>query len=121
MVTVLAETPVGVMLLVSPPLVPRLLLDASLEGPAAVVLSRVAGAALLALSIACWASRDDGPSLARRGLVAALLLYNVAAVAVLAHAGAILGLGGVLLWPTVVLHAALAAWCGAIKGRARNV
>jgi hypothetical protein len=120
-VSALAETPVGSMLLVSPPLVPWLLLGASLEGPVAVILSRVAGSALLALSIACWLSRDDGPSLAQRGLVAALLMYNVATVAILGHAGAIVGLGGVLLWPAVALHAALAVWCGVVKGRARNV
>ena len=121
-VTVLAETPVGLMLLLSPPLVPRLLLAASLEEPAAMIVSRVAGAALLALSVACWISRDDGASRAQRGLVAALLIYNLATLAVLAHAGAIAGLGGGLLWPVAALHAALAVWCGlVIKEPVRNV
>jgi hypothetical protein len=111
-VTALAETPVGAMLLVSPPLVAGLLLGASPDAPAALIVGRIAGAALLSLGVACWLARDDGSSLARRGLVAAMLLYNCASTAVLAHAGAVVGLAGVLMWPAVALHAALAVWCG---------
>ena len=110
-VTTLVETPIGLMLLLSPPLVAELLLGVSLATAAALIVGRIAGAALLALGVACWLARDDGPSLARRGLLAAILLYNCAAGAVLAHAG-VAGLVGVLMWPAVALHAALAVWCG---------
>jgi len=111
MVTALVETPVGVMFLFSPgPMVP-LLLDASLDAPAAFVMARMFGAALLSLAAACWLARDDGPSRARHGLVAALVLYNGVAVAVLVNAGAGMGLAGVLTWPAVALHAALTVWC----------
>ena len=110
-VTALVETPIGLMLLLSPALVVAFLLGASLDAPAALVVARVAGAALLSLGGACWLARDDGPSRARRGLVAAMLLYNSVAVAVLAHAGAGVRLVGVLMWPAVALHAALAVWC----------
>jgi hypothetical protein len=116
-VTVVAETPIGVMLLLSPPLVSGLLLGTSLDAPAALILGRIAGAALLAFGVACWLARDDGPGLARRGLIAAMLLYNCAAVALLAHAGAVEGLVGVLLWPAVALHATLAVWCIAVPRR----
>jgi hypothetical protein len=111
MVTALVETPIGLMLLVSPALVVAFLLGVSLDAPAALIVGRIAGAALLALGGACWLARDDGPSRARRGLVAAMLLYNCVAVAVLASAGAGARLVGVLTWPAVVLHAALAVWC----------
>ena len=110
-VIALAETGVGLTLLVSPPLVAGLLLGVSLDVPAALIVGRIAGAALLALGGACWLARDDGPSLARRGVIAAMLLYNCAAGAVLASAGAGARLVGVLMWPAVALHAALAVWC----------
>jgi hypothetical protein len=110
-VTALAETPIGLMLLLSPPLVARLLLAASLDAPAALVVARIAGAALLSLGCACWLARNDGPNRAVRGLVAAMLLYNSVAVAVLANAAAGARLVGVLTWPAVALHAALAVWC----------
>ena len=110
-VTALAETVTGLMLLVSPRLVVAFLLGASLEAPAALVVARVAGAALLSLGCACWLARDDGPSRSRRGLVTAMLLYNSIAVAVLANAGTGAGVVGVLTWPAVAVHAALAVWC----------
>jgi len=98
-------------LLWSPPLVAGLLLGVSLDAPAAMIVGQIAGAALLSLGVACWLARDDGPSRTRRGLVAAMLLYNTAAAAVLANAGAGARLVGVLMWPAVAGHAALAIWC----------
>ena len=111
MATALIETPIGVMLLVSPALVVSLLLGASLDAPAALAVARMAGAALLSLGGACWVARNDGPNRAVRGLVAAMLLYNSVAFAVLANAGAGARLVGVLMWPAVALHAVLAVWC----------
>ena len=110
-VTALVEMPIGLMLLLSPGLVVPFLLGTSLGAPAALVVARIAGAALLSLGGACWLARDDGPSRAGRGLVAAMLLYNGTAAAVLANAGAGMTLGGVLMWPAVALHAVLAVWC----------
>jgi len=120
-VTTLVETPIGVMLLLSPSLVARFLLGGSLDAPAALIVGRIAGAALLSLGGACWLARDEGPSRARRGLVAAMLLYNCAAGAVLANAAAGLRLGGVLMWPAVAVHAVLAVWCIAcLRGGSAN-
>ena len=110
-VTALVETPIGLMLLVSPALVVALLLGVPLDAPAALIVGRIAGAALLSLGGACWLARDDGPSRARRGLVTGMLLYNCAGGAVLTHAAAGVRLAGVLMWPAVALHAALAVWC----------
>jgi hypothetical protein len=106
----IAEGATGVALMIVPSLVGRLLLGAELFGVAAVV-GRVAGIALFALGIACWLARTDTPSRAARGLVAAMLFYNFAVAALLAFAGLGLGLRGVMLWPAVVLHAAMTIWC----------
>ena len=118
-VTASAETGVGLTMLVSPPLVARFLLGVTLDAPAALIVGRIAGAALLSLGGACWLARDDGRSRARRGLIAATLLYNCAAVAVLGNAAMSVRLVGVLMWPAVALHAVLAVWCIACLGSRR--
>lgn len=110
-ITGLIEAATGAGLLVSPPLVADLLLGASLGPPPALIVGRVAGAALLALGVACWLARDESESRPAQGLVFALLVYNAAATAVLTYSGAALPPGGVLLWPAVGIHAAFAAWC----------
>jgi hypothetical protein len=110
-VTAAAETATGLALLGMPSLVVSLLLGGSLDTPAALVVARMTGAALLSLGVACWLARNDEKSRAAVGVVKAILLYNIAAVSVLAFAGIVAGLSGVGLWPAVLLHAALAAWC----------
>src|SRR5438093_9775946 len=109
--TAIIEAATGLGLMAVPSVVARLLLGSPLDTSAAVMLGRIAGAALLALGVACWLVRDDTQSRAARGLVVAMLIYNIAATAVLAFAGIALGLHGVALWPAVVLHAAMGAWC----------
>jgi hypothetical protein len=109
-VTALFETFTGIALMVSPPLPVWLLIGAALDTSGGLV-ARVAGAALLALGLACWLAREDRGSRAARGLVAAMLLYNVAAGAVLLYAGLSLRLSAIGLWPAVVLHLTLAVWC----------
>ena len=114
--TAILEAATGLALIAVPAIVVRLLLGAEISG-ASIPLGRVAGAALLALGVACWLARDDTQSRTARGLVVAMLMYNIVATAVLAFAGIGLGLHGVALWPAVVLHAAMAAWCGACLRR----
>ncbi len=108
--TAIIEAGTGVGLLAAPSVLARLLLGATLDAPAAVTVARVAGAALLAIGLACWLGREAG-----RALVVAMLLYNVAAVAILAHAALGLALSGIGLWPAVALHTGLAAWCVAAR------
>jgi hypothetical protein len=47
----------------------------------------------------------------QRGLLTGVLIYDLAAAAVLAYAGLFLDMAGLALWPAVALHAALAFWC----------
>ncbi len=110
-VTAAIELGAGLALLCSPSATVVLLVGSGLDTSAAMTLGRVAGGALLALGVACWLARDDRQSRTARGLVVAMLMYNIVATAVLAFAGIGLGLHGVALWPAVVLHAAMAIWC----------
>ena len=105
-ITAIIEAATGAGLLAAPPMVAQLLLGGTLEAPAAVTVARVAGAALLALGVACWLAREDG-----RALVVAMLLYNVVVVGLLVYASIVLALSGLGLWPTVALHLAFAFWC----------
>jgi hypothetical protein len=110
-VTAVIELGAGLALLICPSATVALMVGAPLEAPAALTVARVGGAGLLALGVACWLARGDTQSRASRGLVAALWVYDVGAVAILAFAGIGFGLRGVALWPAVVLHAVMAIWC----------
>jgi hypothetical protein len=96
-----------------------LLLGAALETGAAVSLARVGGAAILALSIVCWLTRD-APGRGARGLITAMVFYNLAVGGVLALASVGDGLHGMLLWPAVAFHIVMGAWCAAILSRSRE-
>jgi hypothetical protein len=93
-----SEAALGLVLLVYPPIVVRLLLGAEVAG-AGIAVSRVAGIALIALGVACW----PGPP--RAGM----LIYSAAVTLYLAYVGFAGGLSGIMLWPAVVLHMILTA------------
>ena len=115
--TAVVELGAGLALLCFPSATVMLLVGAPLQAAPALTVGRVGGAGLLALGVACWLARDDTQSRAARGLIAAMSLYNVAAVVVLAFAGIGFGLHGVALWPAVVLHAVMAVWCVMVFSR----
>jgi len=112
------ELGAGLALLCCPLAAATLLIGAPLEGPAALTVTRVCGAGLFTLGVACWLARGDTQSRAARGLIAAMLLYDVAVAALLAFAAIGWGLHGVALWPAVVLHGVMSIWCVACLLRA---
>jgi hypothetical protein len=116
-VTAVIELGAGLALLCFPSTTVALLLGSPLNTPTALTVARIGAAGLLSLGVACSLARGDSPSRAARGLLAAMLLYNVTAVAILAFAGIGFGLHGVALWPAVILHAVMAVWCVACLGR----
>jgi hypothetical protein len=108
-VTALLEVGTGLLLLAVPALPLALLLDVREGTPAALLVARVAGAALLAIGVACWLGRSDDRSPAQQGLLLGALIYDTAAAALLTYA-AFLNMAGLALWPAVVLHVGLAVW-----------
>jgi hypothetical protein len=109
--TALLEGLTALPLLLLPSLPLALLLGVENATAEALFVGRVLGAALLAIAIACWLASGDPGGPAQRGVVIGVLIYDTGAASLLAYAALGLGLSGVVLWPAVVLHGALTAWC----------
>ena len=104
-----AEAATGLGLVAVPSVVVGLLLDAEPEG-IAIVLSRVAGIALISLAIACW---PDGDTKGAGRSYFGMLLYNALVALLLLSVGIGGEASGALLWPVVLLHGVLSvllAW-----------
>jgi hypothetical protein len=86
----------GLVLMIYPSLVVRLLFGTEVSG-AGTLMSRIAGITLIALGLACW----PGPP--RIGMST----YGTAVALYLAYVGFAGGSTGVLLWPAVVVHVIL--------------
>jgi hypothetical protein len=110
-VTGVLEAATGLALLAAPSVLVELLLGTAPGTPSGVTVSRVAGVALLALGVACWLSREDASGGVTKGLIAAMLLYNLGVVAILVLAWTSLSLSGIAFWPVVLAHIGLAGWC----------
>lgn len=96
----IAEAGTGVILLADPPIVVRLLFAAEIDG-AGVLMSRLAGIALLGLGVACWPGHSTSQPLG------GMLTYSALAMLYLIFVGVRGRAVGLLLWPGVVLHAIL--------------
>jgi hypothetical protein len=101
------ETATGLALMAMPSVVVRLLLGGEVSG-ASIPLGRVAGFALLALGMACWPGRDTTGKITPAFL--AMLSYNSLTAFYLLCVGIGREWVGPLLWPAVVLHAAMTVW-----------
>ena len=95
----LAEIVTGVALVISPAFVVTSLI-APVTSALIIPIARVAGIALIALGVACWA----GWNRVADGAFRALLTYNLLVACYLAYLGTAGHLGGVLLWPAMILH-----------------
>lgn len=97
----IGEIATGLALLIVPSLVGRLLLGAELTG-VAFPLARVLGIALIALGVACWPGRTA---------LCGMTTYSAGVTLYLGHLGFAGSFVGILLWPAVVLHAAMTVGC----------
>src|SRR5207244_396313 len=105
------EVGAGLSFLIVPSVSLTLLLGLSVAVPEVLLVGRITGAALLAIGVASWIGRGDIQGRAQTASISGLRLYDVAAAVLLGYAGLALSLAGVLLWPAVGLHSALAVWC----------
>ncbi len=111
------EAATGIVLLIDPTIVSRLLLGAELSGVGAAV-GRCFGIAVIALGLACWPARRRGEDAA--AAVRAMATYNVLIGLYLGYLGMTGPLGGPLLWPAVVLHVVVGLWlAGTRRGGSR--
>jgi hypothetical protein len=110
-VSAAVELGAGIALILAPHAIVSLLIGGTLDSPGAFAVARLAGAALVTLGLICGFASRDSASRAAAGVVAALVFYNVAAVVVLLYARFGMDLSAMGLWPAIVLHAGLAAWC----------
>ena len=109
--TAVLESGTGLVLVAIPTALATLLLGAPLDTPVGLTVARVGGVALLAIGTACWLARLDGHSRVVRGLAGAVAIYNAGAVVIFVYAALALRLSGIGLWPVVLVHAAMTAWC----------
>ena len=110
-ITAAIEAATGLSLLLIPTVAVSMLLGAPVDTPTGLVAARIAGAALGALAIACWQARNGDQGSPATGVIEAMTFYNFAAAWVLVYAGIRLELRSSLLWPAIVLHLGLGAWC----------
>jgi hypothetical protein len=94
------EAATGLALLAYPPIVVQLLFAATIVG-VGIVVSRMAGIALIALSIACWPGSGLPQALCGMVTYGALATAYLACLAVRGESV------GPLLWPAVALHVLL--------------
>jgi len=109
-ITSSAEASTGLGLIFVPSVLFSVLLGVESSTVDAMVVGRIAGAALLAIGVASWLARTDDFNPSLFGLLVGILIYNLAVSILLVYVGVILKIGGDLLWPTVAFHAILAVW-----------
>ena len=114
------EVGTGVALMIAPAIVIALLMGGEASG-AFTPIGRCFGIALLALGLPCWPERQR----ANRSSPAfrAMLIYNALVALYFAYLGTVGVWNGLLLWPVVVIHAAVAGllvWTSRDERRTRR-
>jgi hypothetical protein len=99
----LVEVVTGLIALIAPMILARLLFDAEIAG-VGIIITRILGASLIALGVACW----PGPWFAKiPQTLLGILIYNLIVTFYFGYLGLTAQWVGLLLWPAIVLHAFL--------------
>lgn len=102
------EVLVGVLALLSPVMAVSLLLGGPVDQIASV-LTRLFGAGVFSLGLACLKALDDVESPSGLAVSIGITAYNILAAVLIVWAAAGLGVGGFLLWGAGIGHAVLGA------------
>lgn len=105
--TAILEITTGVVLTALPAWTVSILLGEPPGTSAGLLVARLAGAALISLGTACWFAGRDTKSRAAAGVVAAMLVYNIAVVVLFLLSP--FRTAGLLL--ASALHIVMAFWC----------
>ncbi len=108
-IAAVGEATTGLVLLVHPPTLVRLLFGAE-SSDVTGMMSRIAGMALVGLGAACWPNRAFPRGSPRSFL--GMLIYSLLVTIYLFVLGVERGSVGLLLWPAALLHAALTILLG---------
>ena len=101
----------GLLMVVLPSFLWKIVLGTTLSTAVEFTLSRIAGIAVIALAVTWWLARSDEQSHILRGVVGGMVVFNAGVVIALGYAGIALGLSTILLWPFILIHLAMAVWC----------
>ena len=106
--TAIIEGITGLALAIMPPVVIFLLLGIPFTDPGAILIGRLAGAALTSIAITCWLLRSEPQSSV---MIKVMLGYNGFSITLLLYAALVEGISGPALWPAVLFHFGLLVWC----------
>lgn len=112
--TAIFECATAIALLAAPQTFILLLFEVELNEPMAILVAQIAGAALFTIAITCWQSRKFLNETSTRGLLQALLFYNIAVALLLVYSALNYSLisAGVIL--VAITHFLFAGWCAII-------
>jgi hypothetical protein len=99
------EAVTGLVMILFPHVLIRLLFDADVVG-VGIVIGRVAGIALISLGLGCWMGRQEASG---GWALSAMFIYNALVTIYLALVGFGSEFVGMLLWPAAALHATFTA------------
>ena len=100
-ITALGEGAFGLLVLVYPSIAVQALFGLEIDG-LGVIISRIAGVALIGLAVACWPSRVPG-----RQQLYGMLTYSILVTLYLVRIGIRGAPVGPFLWPAVIVHVVL--------------
>ena len=108
-ITSLIEFTTGLALTIFPGKLVYFLFGVSLLQSTGEMVGRIAGIALIALSLACWFARNESHSSVV--LTKSMLVYNLGVAIFFLLAFFKYNFAGIGLWPALVLHIIFAGWC----------